>query len=161
MADNRRTGASASSGQHTVTWTPPQSFRVKDLNCTMTAQLLSSDAPSGDDYMVVDLDTGVVSYEGLLYSQERSNQRYKAAQYKESKLVLRKVPRGAYYTVEKTWNTEYVYYAGVYLVTRAQYNKFVPSKTWHWTVALTFADGSHPYEAKVTILQSGYVIFIR
>jgi len=41
-------GASASSGQHTVTWTPPQSFRVKDLNCTMTAQLLSSDAPSGD-----------------------------------------------------------------------------------------------------------------
>ena len=137
-------GASASSGQHTVTWTPPQSFRVKDLNCTMTAQLLSSDAPSGDDYMVVDLDTGVVSYEGLLYSQERSNQRYKAAQYKESKLVLRKVPRGAYYTVEKTWNTEYVYYAGVYLVTRAQYNKFVPSKTWHFSTAAGQTSGYKP-----------------
>lgn len=110
----------------------------------MTAQLLSSDTPSGDDYMVVDLDTGVVSYEGLLYSQERSNQRYKAAQYKESKLVLRKVPRGAYYTVEKTWNTEYVYYAGVYLVTRAQYNKFVPSKTWHFSTAAGQTSGYKP-----------------
>ena len=137
-------GASASSGQHTVTWTPPRSLRAKDINCTMTAQLLASDTPSGDDYMVVDLDTGVVSYEGLLYSQELSNSRYKAAAYKESKLVLRKVPRGSYYTSEKTWNTEYAYYAGIYLVTRAQYNKLVPSKTWYYTTAEGQTSGYKP-----------------
>lgn len=30
-----------------------------------------------------------------------------------------------------------------------------------WTVALTFADGSHPYEAKITIVPSECVVFIR
>ena len=39
-------GASASSGQHTVTWTPPADLRVKALDCTMTATLLSADNPS-------------------------------------------------------------------------------------------------------------------
>lgn len=30
-----------------------------------------------------------------------------------------------------------------------------------WTVALTFADGSHPYEAKITIERDECVMFIR
>lgn len=30
-----------------------------------------------------------------------------------------------------------------------------------WTIALTFADGSHPYEAKITIERDECVIFIR
>ena len=128
-------GASASSGQHTVTWTPPEDLKVKASDCTMTATLYSADNPSGDDYMVVDLDTGVVSYEGLLYSQELSNDRYtNNVAYKTDKLVLRKVPRGGpYFTAGKTWTTEYDFYAGVFPVTRAQYNKFVPSKTWYYS----------------------------
>ena len=90
-------GANASNGTHTVTWTLPAGLRAND--CTMEAQLLSSENPSGDDYMVVDLDTGVVSYEGLLASQADSNARYNTDLYKstntanKSYMVLRKVPR--------------------------------------------------------------------
>ena len=131
-------GASATGSsqgtQHTVTWTPPEDLKVKASDCTMTATLYSADNPSGDDYMVVDLDTGVISYEGLLYSQELSNARYKAGAYKSDKLVLRKVPRGSYYTMSKTWTTEYDFYAGVFPVTRAQYAKFDSSKTWVYKV---------------------------
>ncbi len=87
-------GASASDGQHTVTWTAPSGLKAS--GCTVTAQLLSADNPSGDDYMVVDLDTGEVSYEGLLASQEDSNARYNDdVAYKTNKLVLRKVPAWA------------------------------------------------------------------
>ena len=84
-------GASASDGTHTVAWTVPSGLRAS--GCTVTAVLLSADNPSGDDYMVVDLATGVVSYEGLLASQAASNARYNDdAAYKTNKLVLRKVP---------------------------------------------------------------------
>ena len=46
-------GANASDGTHTVTWTLPAG--LKATGCTMTAQLLSTDNPSGDDYLIVDL----------------------------------------------------------------------------------------------------------
>ena len=141
-------GANASSGQHTVTWTPPTSLRAKDMNCTMTATLMSAAAPSGDDYMIVDLDTGTVSFEGMLYSQELSNARYNVNEYKTEKMVLRKVPcwakrdslpnssslTGNGYPTgdnanyassnsEATWETKRDYYAGVFMVTKAQYCK--------------------------------------
>ena len=93
VIDGRAIGANASTGQHTATWTPPANLRVKALDCTMTARLLSADNPSGDDYMIIDLDTGSVTYEGLLYSQDLSNARYNTATYKTDKMVLRKVPR--------------------------------------------------------------------
>ena len=84
-------GASASDGQHTVTWTVPTGIRAS--GCTVTAQLFSADNPSGDDYMVVDLGTGAVSYEGILASQDASNARYNSDYtYKTNNLVLRKVP---------------------------------------------------------------------
>ena len=84
-------GANASDGQHTVTWTAPAGIRAS--GCTVTAQLLAADNPSGDDYMVVDLDTGVVSYEGLLATQAESNARYtNNVAYLTDKLVLRKIP---------------------------------------------------------------------
>ena len=90
-------GANASDGTHTVTWTPPADLRVKALDCTMTATLLSADNPSGDDYVVIDLNAAspatAISYEGLLASQEDSNARYNTATYKTDKMVLRKVPR--------------------------------------------------------------------
>ena len=139
-------GASANSGTHTVTWTPPADFKVKASDCTMTATLYSADNPSGDDYMVVDLDTGVVSYEGLLYSQELSNDRYtNNVAYKTDKLVLRKVPRGGpYYTTAKTWTTQYDFYAGIFPVTRAQYEKFDSTKTWCYSTAATQTPGYKP-----------------
>ena len=87
-------GANASNGTHTVAYTLPSGLKAS--GCTVTAQLLSADNPSGDDYMVVDLNTGTVSYEGLLATQDDSNARYNGdATYKTTKLVLRKVPAWA------------------------------------------------------------------
>ena len=141
--------------RHTVTWTPPEDLKVKDLECTMKAELFSSDTPSGDDYMIVDLATGVVTYEGLLASQELSNARYNTDVitpgatnnvYKETKLVLRKIPVGTYMTGGETYeyksgnktltnintrtywnlanyNDGATYYMSIYPVTQAQYVK--------------------------------------
>ena len=136
-------GASASSGTHTITWNPPSG--VKTANCSMTATLLAADNPSGDDYMVVDLDTGKITYEGLLASQSASNDRYNTAAYKTDKLVLRKIPRTAdgpcptgYRTGDNgsdfvarnsqaNWVTYKDYYIGVFPVTQWQFNKLYGS----------------------------------
>ena len=144
-------GASASEGTHTVTWTLPAGLRAN--GCTISAQLLSADNPSGDDYLVIDLNTGARSYEGVLATQEASNARYNTAAYKESKLVLRKVPRwsgrgtlpnvsalaslSGYPTGDdwnfsttnsrKEWPIERDYYIGVFMVTRTQYRTLVGS----------------------------------
>ena len=67
-------GASANSGTHTVTWTAPAG--VASDSCTMTAAIYAATAPSGDDYLVIDLSTGAVAYEGLLATQADSNARY-------------------------------------------------------------------------------------
>ena len=125
-------GANASDGTHTVTWTLPSGLRAN--GCTMTAQLFSADNPSGDDYMVVDLDTGAVLYEGLLATQDASNDRYNTATYKTDKLVLRKVPAGGPYptgdsvhyatqNASTSWTTDRAYYIGVFPVTKYQYAK--------------------------------------
>ena len=129
-------GASANTGTHTVTWTLPKG--VKSDGCTMSAAIYEADAPSGDDYMVIDLATGAVSYEGLLATQDDSNDRYNTATYKTDKLVLRKIPAGGPYptgdsvnyaasdsnpNTERTWNTTRDYYIGVFPVTQAQYKK--------------------------------------
>ena len=95
--DGRKIGANASDGQHTATWTLPSGLKAS--GCTMTATLLAAENPSGDDYMIVDLQTGEVTYEGLLGTgadgQTRSNARYNNDVYKTTKMVLRKVPRWA------------------------------------------------------------------
>ena len=129
-------GANASSGTHVITWDPPSG--LKAAGCTMTATLLSSATPSGDDYMVIDLTTGVVSYEGLLATQDASNSRYNTATYKTDKMVLRKVPAGGTYPTgdnvnypssnpRKTWTTDRDYYIGVFPVTQEQYKKIYGS----------------------------------
>ena len=161
-------GASANSGTHTVTWTPPSSLRAKDMSCTMTATLMSATAPSGDDYMVVDLDDGTVSFEGMLHSQDLSNARYNTgATYKTDKMVLRKVPRwakkstlpnaasltsGGYPTgrggltpanSRKYWPTKQDFYAGVFMVTEAQYKKIF-GQTSSSVIPVTYQlSGSH------------------
>ncbi len=142
-------GASANTGTHTVTWTAPSG--VLDANCTMTAAVYAADAPSGDDYLVVDLSTGAKSYEGLLATQADSNARYNVATYKTSKLVLRKVAAGGTYPTgdsvnyasrnsARTWTTDRDYYLGVFPVTQDQYARIgadagdTPStRTWNAT----------------------------
>ena len=128
-------GASANTGTHTVTWTLPSG--VKRTDCTMSAAIYEADAPSGDDYMVIDLANGAVAYEGLLATQADSNTRYNNATYKTDKLVLRKIPAGGPYptgdstnygsgnnaNTSRSWNTTRAYYVGVFPVTQAQYKK--------------------------------------
>ena len=133
--------------QHTVTWTAPSG--VKSTDCTISATLFSTNVPSGNDYMIVDLDSGETYYEGLMDTQDASNSRYNTDDYKTDKLVLRKIPKWAdhgdlpnadaltalggyptgddvnYSTVNsrKNWQTAKDYYAGVFLVTLYQYTK--------------------------------------
>ena len=122
-------GASAASGTHTVTWLPPAGIRT--TNCVMSAALYSANAPSGDDYMILDLASGAIVYEGLLASQELSNARYNTTTYKTTKMVLRKIAAGgSYWTGSSTysgrnsvtnWVTDLDYYVGVFPVTQSQY----------------------------------------
>ena len=127
-------GASANTGTHTITWTAPSG--IKPTTFTTSAAIYDHDAPSGDDYMVVDLATGKVAYEGLLASQDASNQRYNTALYKTDKMVLRKVAAGGTYPTgdnnnystsnsERTWTTDRDYYIGIFMVTQAQYEKLM------------------------------------
>ena len=124
-------------GRHTVVWeTPPEGVKRED--CKMSAELIFSDAvPSGDDYMIVDLSTGAVTYEGLFVpsgsfaactGQEMSNARYNVNKYKDTHLALRKVPKGTYKTGDggtATWETDRDYYIAVFPVTNRQYWRFV------------------------------------
>ena len=114
-------GASANTGTHTVTWTPPTDLKVKSNSCTMTATLYRADAPSGDDYMIVDLADGALTYEGLLFSQELSNARYNIDKYKKTHLVLRKIPKGTYYTSSGNRTTDKDYYIALFQWTNYQY----------------------------------------
>ena len=159
-------GANASNGTHTVTWTPPADIRAKATDCTMTATLSAADNPSGDDYIVVELsgeNKGRISYEGLLASQQASNDRYNTDDYKTTKLVLRKVPRWAdrgalpnaavlssmagYPTgysgdsqvtknSPKKWPTARDYYIGVFPVTQPQYQTIVGSNPSAYQTAI-------------------------
>ena len=67
--DGSSVGASANEGTHTVTWTAP--LGIKSENCTMSATIMQSDLPSGDDYMIIDLSkqTDNVTYEGRFATQ--------------------------------------------------------------------------------------------
>ena len=144
-------GASAEDGTHTVTWTAPQGIVAAD--CSLTATLFSTNFPSGNDYMIVDLDSGDVVYEGMLATQTASNERYNTATFKTDKLVLRKIPRtadsaslpngpfasgyrigdtanfpsttadGWDQNTDQTRTTDRDYYIGVFPVTQRQYEK--------------------------------------
>lgn len=124
-------GADTSTGTHTVTWTAPSGYRTD--NFKVSASLYTATEPAGDDYMIVNLGSGEVTYEGLYATQDDSNTRYNTETYKSDYLVLRKVPAGgtyqtgysAYstYNAVQNWTTDRDYYIGIYPVTQAQYVK--------------------------------------
>lgn len=124
-------GANTSNGTHTVTWTAPSGYKTD--NFKVSAALYTATVPSGDDYMIVNLETGAVTYEGLYATQEDSNTRYNTEANKSDYLVLRKVPAGgtyqtghgnyATYNNVKSWTTDRDYYIGIFPVTQAQYVK--------------------------------------
>ena len=144
LAASAETGGPGSR-QYTVTWTAPGGVRA--TSCTVTATLFPTNVPSGNDYMIIDLASGAIIYEGLMATQDESNTRYNTTEYKSTKMVLRKVPKwadantlpnydtlaalGGYPTGDnvnyassdpaRIWQTDKDYYAGVFLVTQAQY----------------------------------------
>lgn len=148
VIDGNTLGASASDGTHTVTWNAPAGLRATDA--TMSAKLIAQgDVPSGNDYMIVDLTSGAVTFEGLLGTgaagQTASNTRYNTDVYKTTKMVFRKIPKwadrdtlpnatelpGGGYPTGNTGNpsnnnlkynqTARDYYVGVFMVTQNQY----------------------------------------
>ena len=132
-------GASMNAGTHTVTWDAPSG--VQSATCTMSAAVYAADAPSGDDYMIIDLTktSDNIVWEGRLATQEASNARYNTNEYKKDKLVLRKIPAGTYSTgyagtpnnTPKTYTTDRDYYIGVFEITHYQYAKIGSDVTYN------------------------------
>ena len=123
-------------GTHTVTWeNPPAGVKCED--CKMTAKFYTVAVPSGNDYMIVDLLTGAVSYEGRfangdsfggLSGQNLSNARYNVDRYKTTHTALRKIPKGTYKASEsntsttlKDWTTDKDFYIALFPWTNYQY----------------------------------------
>ena len=146
---------------HSVVLTAPSGIR--SANCTISATLFTTNVPSGNDYMIINLASGEIYYEGLMDTQDASNARYNVAEYKEGKMVLRKVPKWAdraelpnaaalaslsgyptgddenYATTNsrKDWPTEKDYYIGVFMVTQKQYTNLGLSNPSGMTKAKT------------------------
>jgi hypothetical protein len=138
-------------GTYTVTWTGLPAG-VKQSDCKMTARLYSLAPPAGNDYMIVDLVTGAVSYEGLfansdsfggLSGQNLSNARYNVDRYKSTHMAFRKIPAGTYQAKERTgafagWTTDKDYYIGIFCWTTAQYGYVI--KRTNGTDATAWSD---------------------
>ena len=130
-------------GTYTITWNDAPAGVICDT-CTIKAEFYTSTAvPAGNDYMIVDLSDGAISYEGVfpasaslcgISGQKLSNARYNVDKYKSTHYVLRKVPKGTYKTGDSstystggdlnndaTWTTDKVYYMGVFPWTNYQY----------------------------------------
>ena len=134
-------GASADTGTHTVTWTLPSG--IKSSDCKMSAKLYTAERPSGDDFMVVDLDTGITSYEGAIGTtistavggSAWAATNYNVRAYKTDKMVFVKVFAGTWTTgrtedfstanTTTNWNTDLDYYIGMFAVTQYQYEKLM------------------------------------
>ena len=113
--------ADASDGTRTVSYMLPAGLKAK--GCTMSAKIIATEAPSGDDYMIVDLSNGKVTWEGLMITSDDSYNRYLNDAYKTDKLVLRKIPAGDYYAAGGIRHLDTSFYAGIFPVTSAQYAK--------------------------------------
>ncbi len=130
-------------GTYTITWNDAPAGVICDT-CTIKAEFYTSTAvPAGNDYMIVDLSDGAISYEGVfpasaslcgISGQKLSNARYNVDKYKTTHLVLRKIPRGTYKTGnsethasggdrnnDATWTTDREFYMAVFPWTTYQY----------------------------------------
>lgn len=132
-------------GTHTITWEGAPSG-VKSANCKMSAAYYTEAVPQGNDYMIVELSTGVVKYEGLgsdsgrmfgsLTAQQVANSRYNnikhydskmrrvMSKYKTSHMVMRKIPAGTYYTDDNNateWTVPRDFYMQIFPYTNYQY----------------------------------------
>ena len=124
----------AQPGTFNVTWENPPAG-VKRDDCKMEAYLYTLPVPEGNDYMIVNLVTGEVKYEGIFANddvldgvsgQALSNVHYNVDKYKTTHMVLRKIPKGTYQAKERTgafadWTTDRDYYIGIFCWTTAQY----------------------------------------
>jgi hypothetical protein len=131
-AYNGAPNANVQPGTYTVTWENPPAG-VNRENCKMSAKFYTIAVPEGNDYMIVDLATGAVSYEGLFTAgdtfggvsgQNLSNVRYNVDRYKTTHLALRKIPKGTYKTGDggtATWTTDKDYYMALFTWTNYQY----------------------------------------
>ena len=115
----------------TAQWQPP--FNVRYENCTMTPYVYKG---GQDDYMIVDLETWKVTYEGMS-TQEASNAKYNTDEYKTKKLVLRKINAGTYLIgdnltpIANSTNTQHSvttpkdFYCAIFELTVSQYNRIM------------------------------------
>ncbi|MBQ6141166.1 MAG: SUMF1/EgtB/PvdO family nonheme iron enzyme [Kiritimatiellae bacterium] len=170
---------------HSVVLTAPSGIR--SANCTISATLFTTNVPSGNDYMIVNLASGEIYYEGLMDTQDASHARYNVAEYKEGKMVLRKVPKWAdraslpnaaalaslsgYPTGDdvnfastnkrKYWPTAKDYYIGVFMVTQKQYTNLGLSNPSEMTKAKTGDVVAHRPVDKVAYCYRSGVTYIR
>ncbi|MBR1871129.1 MAG: SUMF1/EgtB/PvdO family nonheme iron enzyme [Kiritimatiellae bacterium] len=116
-------------------WQPP--FNVRYENCTMTPYVYKG---GQDDYMIVDLETWKVAFEGMS-TQDASNEKYNTNEYKTKKLVLRKIAGDKSYTIghnnpsatssDNRPNTVHQcfvprdYYEAIFICTRGQYRRIM------------------------------------
>ncbi len=129
------TGQAASAVQSLTTqWFPD--FDLKKTGVTMTPYIYRGGVGAGDDYLIIDLETWKVTYEGMV-TQEDSNRKYNTDEYKTRKIAMRKIPAGQY-TIggpetgscnEESGNTAHTvtmakdYYFAIFPLTVAQYNR--------------------------------------
>ncbi|MBR1870603.1 MAG: SUMF1/EgtB/PvdO family nonheme iron enzyme [Kiritimatiellae bacterium] len=117
-------------------WQPP--FNVRYENCTMTPYVYKG---GQDDYMIVDLETWQVAYEGMS-TQAASNEKYNTPDYKTKKLVLRKISAGVYTNGWNQTKNSYMgsnsphevkipkpYYMGIFKLTEGQYKRIMSDST--------------------------------
>ena len=153
----------AQPGTFNVTWENPPAG-VKRDDCKMEAYLYTLPVPEGNDYMIVNLVTGEVKYEGVFANddvldgvsgQALSNAHYNVDKYKTTHMVLRKVPKGTYKAKRGTgtfteWTTDKDYYIGIFCWTTAQYGYVIKrtdgSDATAWTDYSTKSRRWTPYQ---------------
>lgn len=122
-------------------WQPP--FNIQKSGVTLTPYIYRGGVDAGgDDYLVIDLETGNVAYEGMI-NQDFANKRYNTDEFKTRKMAFRKVPKGEYtaggnipgQTSFGRWNRPHKvkfpadYYMLIYPLTAAHYARLTGDNT--------------------------------
>lgn len=127
------TGQAASAVQSLTTqWFPD--FDLKKTGVTMTPYIYRGGVGAGADYLIINLETWKVTYEGMV-TQEDSNRKYNTDEYKTKYMVFRRIMNGTY-TIGHSLNRAYggangvhtvtvpePYYIAIFEMTQGQYNR--------------------------------------